>query len=57
MKKQILAVSLLAASTGAFAGAHGSCGSVQIADMNWASATLIANIDRFILENAFGCEA
>lgn len=57
MKKQILAVSLLAASTGAFAGAHGSCGSVQIADMNWASATLIANIDRFILEHAFDCNA
>ena len=58
MKKQILAASLFAMSTGAFAGSHGaSCGSVQIADMNWASASLIANIDRFILENAFGCEA
>jgi len=57
MKKQILAASLLAASSTAFAGSHGSCGDVQIADMNWASATFIANVDRFILEHAFGCNS
>ncbi|MRI31421.1 ABC transporter substrate-binding protein [Endozoicomonas sp. OPT23] len=34
-----------------------SCGKVTIADMNWNSATLIANVDRFILENGFGCKA
>lgn len=34
-----------------------SCGKVTIADMNWNSATLIANIDRFILEHGYGCEA
>lgn len=33
------------------------CGKVTIADMNWSSATLIANIDRFILEHGFGCDA
>lgn len=33
------------------------CGSVSIADMNWNSATLIANIDRFILEHGYGCDA
>jgi glycine betaine/proline transport system substrate-binding protein len=33
------------------------CGSVTIADMNWSSASLIANIDRFVLEHAFGCDA
>lgn len=57
MKKQILAVAMLTVSTGAFAGAHGSCGSVQIAEMNWPSASLIANVDMFILNNVFGCEA
>lgn len=57
MKKQILAASLLAASSTAFAGSHASCGDVQIADMNWASATFIANVDRFILEHAFGCNS
>jgi len=58
MKKQILAASMLALSSTAFAGGHSEgCGSVQIAEMNWPSASLIANIDRFILEHAFGCEA
>ena len=33
------------------------CGRVQIADMNWDSATLLANIDRFILAHGYGCEA
>lgn len=33
------------------------CGSVQIADMGWNSASLIANVDRFILEHGYGCDA
>ena len=35
----------------------GECGRVTIADMNWNSASLIANIDRFILDHGFDCEA
>jgi glycine betaine/proline transport system substrate-binding protein len=35
----------------------GECGTVKIADMNWSSASLIANIDRFILEHGYGCDA
>lgn len=55
MKKSLAAVALmLAASTGSAAE---ECGRVTIADMNWSSATLIANIDRFILEHGFGCAA
>ncbi|MDV7339975.1 ABC transporter substrate-binding protein [Terasakiella sp. A23] len=38
--------------------AHASdCGKVTIADMNWPSATLIANVDKFILQHGYGCEA
>lgn len=33
------------------------CGKVTIADMNWTSATLIANIDLFILAHGFDCES
>lgn len=40
-----------------FAFAADECGKVTIADMNWSSATLMANVDRFILEHGFGCEA
>lgn len=45
---------LLASS---FTQAADDCGKVTIADMNWSSATLIANVDRFILEHGYGCEA
>ncbi|RMF13304.1 MAG: ABC transporter substrate-binding protein [Gammaproteobacteria bacterium] len=33
------------------------CGSVTIADMNWNSATLIANVDKIILNEGYGCDA
>ena len=32
------------------------CGKVTIADMNWGSATLIANVDKLILEKGYGCD-
>lgn len=31
------------------------CGDVTIADMNWSSATLMANVDSLILSKGFGC--
>ena len=31
------------------------CGKISIAEMNWASAELIANIDKIILEDGFDC--
>ncbi|NQZ93620.1 MAG: ABC transporter substrate-binding protein [Moritella sp.] len=56
--RKIFATSLLLASTSLSTFANASeCGSVTIADMNWNSATLIANIDRFILEHGFDCDA
>ena len=33
------------------------CGKVTIAEMNWNSASLMANVDRFILEHGFDCVA
>ncbi|GLO60684.1 ABC transporter substrate-binding protein [Vibrio sp. MACH09] len=53
MKYKIAALTMLA-SVGVQAN---ECGSVTIADMNWNSASLLANIDQFILENGFGCDA
>lgn len=55
MKPIFIAIPLLIASS--IAQADNSCGKVTIADMNWSSASLIANIDRFILEKGYGCEA
>jgi glycine betaine/proline transport system substrate-binding protein len=34
-----------------------SCGTVTIAEMNWSSASLMANVDQFILQNGYGCDA
>jgi len=34
-----------------------TCGKVTIADMNWSSATLLANVDAFILRHGYGCDS
>ena len=36
--------------------ANASCGSLVIAEQNWASAELMANVDKVILEEGYGCE-
>ncbi|GGO88462.1 ABC transporter substrate-binding protein [Marinobacterium nitratireducens] len=55
MKALIGALPLVLAAT--FVQAADDCGRVTIADMNWNSATLMANVDRFILSNGYGCDA
>ena len=39
----------------AFAGGHDSCGDITIAEMDWASAEFMANVDKIILEEGYGC--
>ena len=51
----VASMSLILAPLSAWAQAE--CGRVTLADMNWDSATFIANVDRFILEHAYGCDA
>ena len=36
--------------------ANAECGKVVIASQNWASAELMAEVDKVILENGYGCE-
>lgn len=58
-------VKTLLASTcvalGCFLGGAGAsaaeCGDVTIASMNWQSAEVLANVDKFILNKAYGCNA
>ncbi|NRB24445.1 ABC transporter substrate-binding protein [Shewanella sp.] len=57
MKNMMLIGGLLLSSATLPAFADAQCGKVTIADMNWSSASLIANVDRFILEYGYGCEA
>lgn len=54
--KKILGAALLIASMSTSAQAA-ECGKVSIADMNWNSATLIAHVDRFVLQYGYGCDA
>lgn len=57
MKRYLSAALLLYVSFVSAAQAAEECGRVTIADMNWNSATLLANVDRFILRNGYGCDA
>ena len=56
MKKLLVSVILI---TGLFAYVSSSFSAndckFQMADMNWPSATLMANVDKFILEEGYGC--
>jgi len=53
----VTTAALLVMSATALNAQASECGKVTIADMNWNSATVIANIDRFILEHGYGCDA
>jgi glycine betaine/proline transport system substrate-binding protein len=60
MKKLLTAAAVAGAAVLGMAGqasadAH-SCGSMTMAEMNWASAELMANVDKIILEEGYGCE-
>ncbi|SFB38246.1 glycine betaine/proline transport system substrate-binding protein [Rhizobium sp. NFR07] len=54
--QKLLASTAFAAGLYAFAGAaQADCGSISIAEMNWASAGVAANVDKIILEEGYGC--
>ncbi|WP_438747792.1 glycine betaine ABC transporter substrate-binding protein [Pararhizobium sp. O133] len=57
--KKLLASTIIAAGIYAIAGSASAaeCGEVSIAEMNWASAGVAAQVDKFILENGYGCTA
>lgn len=57
--KKLLVSTILAAGALGLAGQASAqeCGDVTIASMNWASAEVIANIDKIILSAGYGCDA
>ena len=58
MKNTLLALVATAAAC-AFAPSAAlaaECGDVSIAEMDWASAEMIANIDKIVLEEGYGCD-
>ena len=58
MKIRKIIVSILSVMLfSTFAGiANAGCGKVVVASQNWASAELMAEVDKAILEKGFGCE-
>lgn len=59
MKKRLAStIFIVAAGVAATTSASAAeCGSVTIASMNWQSAEVLSALDKFILENGYGCEA
>ena len=56
MKRLLTAAAIIAAlGTLGSDDAAAACGDVTIAEMNWASAEVIANLDKMILETGLGC--
>lgn len=54
--KKILATATAAALVfGASSAMAGECGDIAMAEFNWASGELMANVDKFILEEGYGC--
>ena len=56
MKKTFLSMVAAIGLVGFAGQATAGCGSISMADMNWPSATLMANVDKVILEEGYGCE-
>ena len=58
MKRSYLLGTVFALPFMALAGtATADCGSLTIASMNWQSAEVLANLDQFILNEGYGCNA
>ena len=56
--RKLLIASAVAAGTmlGVSGQASAACGTVSVAEMNWASAQAMANVDKIILESGYGCK-
>jgi len=55
--KKLLLSTVIALGFTSFGGiANAACGKVVIANQNWASAELMAEVDKVILEKGYGCE-
>ena len=56
LKRLFMICACAAAAISMSNAARAECGKVVMAEMNWASAELMANVDAFIMEHGYGCE-
>ena len=54
--KSLLISAVFALGVTSISGTANACGKLVIAEQNWASAELMANVDKIILEEGYGCE-
>ena len=55
LKGAVISIASVFIAGSAFAGGHDSCGDLTLAEMDWASAEFMANVDKIILEEGYGC--
>ena len=55
IKKTLLSIITVLTFTMFNGVANAACGKISIANMNWASAGLMAEVDKVILEKGYGC--
>lgn len=55
MKKTLISMAAAVAALSLSGQASAACGDITIAEMNWASAEMMANVDKVILEKGYGC--
>lgn len=53
--KKLSFVAALALGTSAASMAAAECGDVSITEMDWASAAVVSNVSKFLLEQGYGC--
>ncbi|MGC6530248.1 MAG: glycine betaine ABC transporter substrate-binding protein [Candidatus Puniceispirillaceae bacterium] len=55
MKKYLMGMAAVGVALTMSHAAKADCGDISIAEWNWASGELMANVDKFILEEGYGC--
>ena len=55
MKKYLMGMAAVGVALTMSNAAKADCGEISVAEMNWASAELMANVDKIILEEGYGC--
>jgi glycine betaine/proline transport system substrate-binding protein len=56
LKASALAAAMAFAIGGGAPDAHADCGEVSITEMNWASASVVTNVAKFVMEQGYGCK-
>lgn len=57
MKRILISAGCVLALFAGVSTAQAECGSVKIASMNWQSAEVLSNLDKFIMAKAYGCNS